>query len=192
MRRAARLRAHLNHPPMLARHGHRDLALEDVVARRLLHINVLTRAAALYGQHRMPVIRRRNHEGVDGLVVQQIAIVLHDLRRKVGLLLHFLRPLFPHIGPHIADMGDCAIRFIREGAHDRVPAPPHTDTGDADPAVRPGGGDGGEAKRRSPGQGNAGGSKELTAAFHVSRRLKTFPRMTSRNGAPWEADARAA
>ena len=135
-RRAANLRAHLHHAVVLARGGHRRLAFQDVVARRLLDVDVLAGQAAVNRQQRVPVIRRGHHEGVDRLVVEQLAIVLDQLGHLPGLRLHLRAALCRHRLVDVAEVGDVAIRFGGEAVHHRVAAAADADAGDADLVVR--------------------------------------------------------
>ena len=55
-------------------------ALEDVVADRLLDVDVLARLAGPDRRQRVPVVRRGDRDGVDLVVVEDPAEVLDVLR----------------------------------------------------------------------------------------------------------------
>ena len=77
---AAVLRAHLDDPLVLPGGLDQLAALPAVVAQRLLDVHVLARLAAPDGGRHVPVVGRGDDHGVDRLVVQGLAEVLHALR----------------------------------------------------------------------------------------------------------------
>jgi hypothetical protein len=79
----------------------------------------------------MPVIWCRNHEDVDRFVIEERAIVVDQLGRAAGPLLHLRAPLLADGLIDVADVGDLAIGLIREAAHNGVATAADADTGDA-------------------------------------------------------------
>ena len=77
----AALRAVLDDAVVLAGGLDGDAALVDVVAARLLDVDVLAGLAGPDGHQRVPVVRRGDRDGVDVLVVERLADVLHGLGR---------------------------------------------------------------------------------------------------------------
>ena len=88
--RRADLAALLHHAVVLARRRHNLPGFEDVVRARLLHVNVLARLAGPDGLQCMPVVGRGDGDGVDGLVVQELAHILEALRRFLPAGFHAL------------------------------------------------------------------------------------------------------
>ena len=71
VRRAASLRAELDDAVVLARGLDHPPPFDDVVAGRLLDVDVLAGLAGQDGQQRVPVVGRGDRDGVDRLVVEQ-------------------------------------------------------------------------------------------------------------------------
>ena len=65
---------------VFARRLDRLASFPNVVRGRLLHVNVLARLARPYRRQRMPVVRRRDRDCVDFLVVEHAAKVHFSLR----------------------------------------------------------------------------------------------------------------
>src|SRR5207344_1634196 len=84
VRRRAALLADLHHAAVLARGGDDLLAFENVVARRLLAIDVLARLDGPDGGEHVPVIRRGDGDRVDALILEGLAHVYVDFWLLVG------------------------------------------------------------------------------------------------------------
>src|SRR5216117_2146084 len=83
----AALRTVLDDAAELARGLDGDAALVDVVAARLLDVNVLAGLARPDGHQRVPVVRRRDRDDVHVLVFEDLADILDRLRLlSAGLL----------------------------------------------------------------------------------------------------------
>ena len=77
-RAGAALRAHLDHAAVLAGRGDHLPAFPDVVGQRLLDVDVLARLAGPDGGQGVPMVGRGDDDGVDVLVVEQLADVAVD------------------------------------------------------------------------------------------------------------------
>ena len=99
-------------------------ALGDVMGQRLLAVDVLPGPGREDAGHRVPVVRRGDHDGVDALVLQQLAEVGVGLHALVSCRLFFLRvALLDHlrgaIAPfldHVADGDDLDLLAAEEAA----------------------------------------------------------------------------
>ena len=97
----AALRAVLHHDLVAAGGLEQQSAFAEVVAARLLHVDVLARLAGQNGRRGVPVIGRGDDHGVDRLVVEHAPQVGH---RVLGTDL-FLRPAAARL-VRVADVGD--------------------------------------------------------------------------------------
>ncbi len=82
-RRAHHLAADLEHAPRLADDVDNLLALVDRVRERLLDVSVLPGLQRLDRHRLVPVIRRRDDDGVDVFAVQNLAVVANDRRPSI-------------------------------------------------------------------------------------------------------------
>ena len=89
------------------------------------------------GRQRVPVIRRRDDDGVDVLVVEHAAEVLHEPRlerRHIGQP-RVVDPLRNDVGVDVAERLDLDIRQLREAALERVALAADADAGEHDALV---------------------------------------------------------
>src|SRR5438445_686400 len=87
-RRAAALRAHLDHALGLALRVYQQLAFARVVAARLLHVDMLAGRHREDGGGRMPVVGSRDDERVDRFVVERATEIGEALHRAALRLAH--------------------------------------------------------------------------------------------------------
>ena len=80
---AATLRAVLNHDAVLLLRFDRDAPFGHIVAHRFFDIDVLAGLSGPDRHQRMPVVRRRDGDGVEVLVFQRFAHVGDSFRLKV-------------------------------------------------------------------------------------------------------------
>jgi len=79
------------HDPARSAHGLDDReTFVDLVRHRLLHVNILARLAGPDGLQSMPMVGRGDGDGVDGLVVENLAHILEALRRLLPAGFHAL------------------------------------------------------------------------------------------------------
>ena len=76
-RGAAVLRAHLHDALVLAGRLDHLAAFPRIVAERLFHVHVLAGLAGPNRGQRVPMVGRGDHDGIDRLVVQDAAEILH-------------------------------------------------------------------------------------------------------------------
>ena len=86
VRRAAVLRADLDDAAVLSRGLDQLLPFPAVVAQRLLHVDVLARLAAPERGRHVPMVGRGDDHGVDRLVVEHLAEILHAAGGLAALL----------------------------------------------------------------------------------------------------------
>src|SRR5262249_14950754 len=108
-RLAADLRAGLADLAVMPRRLHDAPAFPDVVADRLLDINVLARLHGPDGGQRVPVIRRRDADGVDRFIVHDAPQILHDARLGALAFHGELHRGTDHGGIDVAKMRDDTI-----------------------------------------------------------------------------------
>ena len=77
---AAALHADLHDAVVFASRFDRFAAFPDAVRKRLLDVYIFAGHAAEHGERAVPVVRRGDHDGVDRLVVEHVAIIGHSLR----------------------------------------------------------------------------------------------------------------
>src|SRR5208283_1123793 len=75
---------------VLARGRHNLLGFEDVMSAWLLHIHILARLAGPDGLQSMPMVRGSDGDGVNGLVIEDLAHILKALRRLLPAGFHAL------------------------------------------------------------------------------------------------------
>ena len=127
---APALRAVLDDPVVLPRGLDGDAAFVDVVAARLLDVDVLARLAAPDGDQRVPVVRRGDRDRVEVLVVEGAADVLDRLGRAAAALGDRLDVLRVRRGVGVDQVGDLDPLHLAERAD--VRAAPAVQAGDAD------------------------------------------------------------
>ena len=86
VRGRAPLQTDLHHAVVLARRREHGLAFQDVDADRLLAVDVGTRLARGDHRQRVPVIRRRDQDEIEFLLLQHLAVVRVQPRLLAGLL----------------------------------------------------------------------------------------------------------
>jgi len=92
---AALLRAVLDHDSVLFLRRHRDAALDDVVAHRLLDVDVLAGLRAPDRHERVPMVRSGDGNGIHLGIVEGCADVGHALAGHLSALVDLLRSLHP-------------------------------------------------------------------------------------------------
>jgi hypothetical protein len=118
---AAPLGSHLHHPLVLARRRQHRPPLAHARGQRLLDIHVLARLTRHHRRQRVPVIRRRDNDGVDILPIQRRAKVAGGVRPVAPLLLNQLHRLRHHRVVHIAEHGAFDLGVQEESRE--IPAP---------------------------------------------------------------------
>ena len=87
---AAALGAVLDHHAVFLLRLDRDASFVDVVAHRLLDVDVLAALRTPDGHQRVPMVRRRHGDGVDVLVGDRVANVRRTLRLVLALAVDFV------------------------------------------------------------------------------------------------------
>ena len=105
-------------------------ALADVVAARLLDINVLAGVAGEDRGRGVPVVGRGDPHGVHALIVEDLPHVLDGFRLGAGQFLGRVDGLGEAVGIHVADVGDADI--LAGGEQFQVIGPHAARTDDAD------------------------------------------------------------
>ena len=118
----AALRAVLHDAVVFPRGLDELAALEDVVAARLLDVHVLARLAGPNRQQRVPMVRRGDRDGVEILVVEHLAEVLHALGRVAAALLDRRAAGSEQPAVGIDQIGDLDVLHAGEGVDD-APVP---------------------------------------------------------------------
>src|SRR5581483_4600231 len=135
--RGANLRSGLADAPVLARRLDHATPFENVVADRLLDVDIFARLHRPDRGQRVPVVRRSDRDDIYVCIFEQAAYVLYSFRRgpvpvRDGLLRFRDDALI-----HVADGDDLRILPARKRA-DMAHAPAmHADAGDMNPVVRP-------------------------------------------------------
>ena len=169
-RGAAILRAHLHDLARLLPRAHDLEALFDGVSQRLFDINVLARLERRDGHIVVQVLRRHDEDGVDGLVGQQVVIVLVGLGRGAPDGLHAILGAGDVAIVGIADRRDLDIvggggmQPVEAG----VAAGANTDPADVD-LIR-----WRLAPRSRPGRGNRGGLQKIAPIQFVRHGTSLF------------------
>ena len=125
----ATLRSELHLVAVLGCRLHEQLVLAGIVATRLLEIDVLAGLKREHGHRRVPVIGRRDGEGVDALVVEYATEVAHRARRAC-LSLGAVESLLDDVRVDVADIRDLGVRDFGEVL--RVDDPSAVDATDGD------------------------------------------------------------
>ena len=102
--------------------GRRQVAIqfisEKTKSMRVISKIVFAGQTAVDGQHRVPMVRRGDHEHVHRFIVEQGAVIVDQFGHAAGLLLHFRAALPADRLPHIADVSDFTVRFSGKAVHD--------------------------------------------------------------------------
>jgi hypothetical protein len=134
--RGSILRAVLHDPIVFPRRVDRGPTFVHVVAARLLDVHILAGLARPDGHERVPVVRRRDRNGIDVLVVERLANVL-DLLRLVGpFLLVDLREMLG-VGPRVGidEVHQLDVVHLQIGVGMGMAATVQPGDGDAHPIV---------------------------------------------------------
>src|ERR1700735_3812003 len=128
VRRRALLSSHLHELLILLLSLHQHRSLSRVVAAGPLDIDMFARLQTGNGHRRVPVIRGGNRDGVDILLLKEVAKVLVGRRRFAHLFLGRRWEFFENIAVHIADIGDSGgilVRLERSKSHMATPIEPN-------------------------------------------------------------------
>ena len=128
VRARALLRSDLHDPVVAPRRFHRQPALADVVRRRLLHVHVLARVAGIDGHEGVPVLGGADDDGLNVLVLEQLAVVAIHLRLPAGGLEAILHVRLVDV----ADGDHIHVRLRDESPFVRCSLIPAPDEADAD------------------------------------------------------------
>ena len=167
VRRAAPLRADLHDALVLARRREHRLALDDVDADRLLHVDVGAGLHRLDHRQRVPVIRRGDEHDVEVLLLQHLAVVAVGAR----LLLRRLprRDQLGRVGEHllvdVAERDDFDRRDLDQPEQVALAVPAGADQPDPLARVRELLGVGG---RSGQGEGRGGVLDEVSAMHGIA------------------------
>ena len=126
----------LHDPVVLLGGVHQQPALAEDMTRGFLEIDVLARLHCSDCNWRMPVMRRRHDNGVDLLVVQDLAEVLDELRRVASILVDGLPGPFGICLVDVANRCDADIVPSERTLDVPVAHTPHADHGQHDFLVR--------------------------------------------------------
>src|SRR6266516_2759836 len=126
------LRSALANATQLARHLHDPAAFADIVADRFLDINILARVHRPNRRQRVPVVRRRDEDCGDRLVIENHAQILDCLWLGTFLRDQVSGDLGGAIAIRIADVSDLTIRKPGELARVLFAANAATDDGHCD------------------------------------------------------------
>jgi hypothetical protein len=111
------------------RRRHQLPAFENVMAARLLDVDVLARLARPDADQRVPVVGRGDRDRIDGFVFQQlphIGVSGGPLLSGAG---HFSETLVQDVLVHVAQRRDLHILHLRILADVRIALAPNTDAG---------------------------------------------------------------
>ena len=135
----AALRAGLADPVVLPRGLDHAAAFADVVADRLLDVDVLAGLHRPNGRQGVPVVRRGDRDDVDRLVVKRLADVADELGLAALLRLDLLDAFLADRFVRVADARDLALGQIDVRADVVAAAAANADDHDAQPVVGAGG-----------------------------------------------------
>ncbi len=154
---AAALRADLHDALVLARGLDHLAAFPHVVAGGLLDVDVLAGLAGPDGGQRVPVVGRGDGDGVDFLVVEELAHVAVDPGLGALELLDLRRSAFLRFLVHVADGRHTAFRQLRVFGDVGPATASDSDDGDVDSVI------GAEDAVRGGGDGRRGRGKNGTS-----------------------------
>jgi hypothetical protein len=125
--------AHLDDATIVSCGGDKQLSLSGIVAARLFYIHMLSRGACQYRSRRVPVVARRNDDGVEGLVIEHAAEVADRFRRRLAGFFHFLGCFSGSRRVHVADVRHFHSEELREtlgvlGSPSAGPHDPHKES----------------------------------------------------------------
>ena len=131
-------RADLDHFAVAGRRFDHPAAFPDRVRCGLLDVDVLAGLQRPDGGERVPVVRRRDHDGVDVLVVEHPPEILNEpgLERRHVRQFLVVDPRRFEVRVDVAQRLDLHIRQPREPLLQRVALTPDADAGGDDPVVR--------------------------------------------------------
>ena len=162
MRRAAALRAHLDHPPVLARGREHGLALHHVHRGRLLHVHVGPRLHRRDHGQGVPVVGGGDEHDVEVLLLEHRAVVavgtgllLRDLARG-----DLLGGVGQHAAVHVAEGHHLHRRHLDQAEEVGLAVPAAADEADALVLAQ---GRGGVPREVRPGERGRARAQELTA-----------------------------
>jgi hypothetical protein len=116
----------------LARHLYDAPTLADIVADRLLDIDILARLHGPNGRQRVPMIRRSDEDGGDRLVVENHTQVLNCFRLRAILCNKIGSHFSCAITIGVADVRNLAVRKLRQFARVLLAANAAADDGYGD------------------------------------------------------------
>ena len=157
--RGTALRAALDDPLILAGGLDHLAALKNVMAGRLLHVNVLARLARPDGRQRVPVVRHGDGDRVHVLVLQQLA----DVRIGLDAVAELLGFGLQDVPVHVAEGHQAHAFHFAQGADVAGALAPEANLRDADIAVRAGGPAPGASVKTECSGANGGCLEEVTA-----------------------------
>ena len=128
--------AHLNDAAVRVHPLRQQLSLAGVVAARLLDIDVLAGLQRQQRCRRVPVIRRRDHQGVDVVVIEGTTEVTDSLGRTCLMVRYRGHGLLDRPRVDVADVGDLGPGGLREGLRQHVAAAVDAHDGDVDSLAR--------------------------------------------------------
>ena len=124
----------LEHPPVPPDRVVDGFSFGDGVGQRFLAVDVLTGSGGRYRRQTVPVIRRADRNGVDGIVGQQLTEVV-----ELGAILVFVlrvddsRGAIAVVGVDVADRDHLHVAPIEECPHIARTLPAHADAAHYDP-----------------------------------------------------------
>ncbi len=113
-----------------------QLPLTGVVAARLFDIDVLASLQRQQRRRRVPVIRCRDYQGVDIVVIEGTAEVTDSLRRTLLMVRYRGHGLLDRPRVDVAHVGDLGSGGLREGLRQQVAAAVDAHDGDVDALAR--------------------------------------------------------
>src|SRR5438046_1180055 len=112
--------------------GFHDLLLfSDGACQRFLAVNVLAVVRRLDRHERVPMVRQREHHGVNVLARAQLAVIRVSLAALVLIFLVYgVRRALQMVLVHVADRDNLAVVVAQETAEVATALPTHADAGD--------------------------------------------------------------
>ena len=157
--RRTALRAALDYPVILTSGLDHLTALKEVMAGRLLHVNVLARLACPHGRQRVPVVGHGDGHRIHVLVLKQFADVgigLNPVAKFRGLVVQ-------HVTVHVAEGHQADALHLAQGFDVAGALAAKANLGDADIAVRAGGPAPGASVKTECSSANGGCLEEVAA-----------------------------
>ncbi len=102
----------LDHAVVFAGRRHDLAGFEDVMRARLFDVDILAGLAGPDRSERVPVVGGGQGDGVDGLVLEQLAVVGVGSRALLGLFLDLLGPFLEHGFVHVAQCRHLGVRKL--------------------------------------------------------------------------------